>query len=83
MLLSLQPHPTPLTQSIYQALFPEKKEELSLWEVFPRALIGNPHFYQKELDVRMSCSYGPGRYDPIYEERGIDYPVFLCPLDRE
>jgi polar amino acid transport system substrate-binding protein len=33
-----------------------------------------PHYYRKELDVRMSCSYGPGRYDPSYEEHGIDYP---------
>jgi predicted dehydrogenase/threonine dehydrogenase-like Zn-dependent dehydrogenase len=32
-------------------------------------------FYEKELDLRMSRSYGPGRYDPSYEERGIDYPV--------
>lgn len=31
-------------------------------------------YYKKELDLRMSCSYGPGRYDPIYEEKGIDYP---------
>lgn len=31
-------------------------------------------FYRKELDVLMSCSYGPGRYDPEYEERGNDYP---------
>lgn len=31
-------------------------------------------FYEKELDLRISCSYGPGRYDPAYEERGIDYP---------
>ncbi len=31
-------------------------------------------YYQKELDVRMSMSYGPGRYDPDYEERGFDYP---------
>jgi predicted dehydrogenase/threonine dehydrogenase-like Zn-dependent dehydrogenase len=35
----------------------------------------DPHFYRKELDLRMSCSYGPGRYDSIYEEDGIDYPV--------
>lgn len=28
----------------------------------------------KELDVRFSRSYGPGRYDPNYEEKGIDYP---------
>jgi len=33
-----------------------------------------PYFYKKELQVRMSCSYGPGRYDPQYEEKGIDYP---------
>lgn len=32
-------------------------------------------FYEKELDVRISCSYGPGRYDSTYEERGIDYPI--------
>ena len=32
-------------------------------------------FYEKELDVRFSRSYGPGRYDPVYEEAGIDYPV--------
>lgn len=31
-------------------------------------------FYEKELDVRMSCSYGPGRYDARYEAEGIDYP---------
>ncbi|GLH76752.1 oxidoreductase [Bradyrhizobium sp. SSBR45G] len=32
-------------------------------------------FYDKELDVRFSRSYGPGRYDPLYEEGGIDYPI--------
>ncbi|RXH16948.1 Gfo/Idh/MocA family oxidoreductase [Bradyrhizobium guangzhouense] len=32
-------------------------------------------FYDKELDVRFSRSYGPGRYDPLYEEAGIDYPI--------
>jgi predicted dehydrogenase/threonine dehydrogenase-like Zn-dependent dehydrogenase len=32
-------------------------------------------YYEKELEVRFSRSYGPGRYDPNYEERGIDYPV--------
>ena len=32
-------------------------------------------YYEKELDVRFSRSYGPGRYDTNYEERGIDYPV--------
>ena len=32
-------------------------------------------YYHKELDVRFSRSYGPGRYDPIYEEGGVDYPI--------
>lgn len=33
----------------------------------------NP-FYEKEIDFLISCSYGPGRYDSSYEQRGIDYP---------
>lgn len=35
-----------------------------------------PHqeFYNKELELRMSMSYGPGRYDPTYEEKAHDYP---------
>ena len=32
-------------------------------------------FYEKELEIRLSRSYGPGRYDNQYEERGVDYPV--------
>lgn len=31
-------------------------------------------FYEKELMLKISTSYGPGRYDKVYEERGIDYP---------
>ena len=31
-------------------------------------------FYQKEIDFLISCSYGPGRYDPSYEKEGCDYP---------
>lgn len=36
-----------------------------------------PHtvFFKKELDFKVSRSYGPGRYDPLYEEGGIDYPI--------
>jgi len=36
--------------------------------------INRAPFYSKEIDFRISCSYGPGRYDPEYEEMGIDYP---------
>lgn len=37
---------------------------------FPRAPL-----YDKEFSFRVSRSYGPGRYDPEYEERGLDYPI--------
>ena len=33
-----------------------------------------PYFYKKELELKISCSYGPGRYDVGYEELGLDYP---------
>lgn len=32
-------------------------------------------FYEKELTFQVSCSYGPGRYDPAYEDHGQDYPL--------
>ncbi|HEX2254226.1 MAG TPA: bi-domain-containing oxidoreductase [Thermoanaerobaculia bacterium] len=32
-------------------------------------------YYLKEAELVVSCSYGPGRYDPAYEERGRDYPA--------
>jgi predicted dehydrogenase/threonine dehydrogenase-like Zn-dependent dehydrogenase len=32
-------------------------------------------FYEKELSFQVSCSYGPGRYDVQYEEKGMDYPL--------
>ena len=41
----------------------------------PTGFEREPHFYKKELQVKMSCSYGPGRYDPMYEGKGLDYPA--------
>jgi len=32
-------------------------------------------FYEKEISFQVSCSYGPGRYDSNYEEKGQDYPI--------
>jgi threonine dehydrogenase-like Zn-dependent dehydrogenase len=32
-------------------------------------------FYEKELSFQVSCSYGPGRYDANYEQKGLDYPI--------
>jgi predicted dehydrogenase len=37
--------------------------------------VPRPPFYGKELDLRLSRSYGPGRYDTEYEQRGLDYPI--------
>ena len=41
----------------------------------PTGFERDPHWYRKELELKMSCSYGPGRYDPEYEEKGHDYPA--------
>jgi predicted dehydrogenase/threonine dehydrogenase-like Zn-dependent dehydrogenase len=37
--------------------------------------IDRSKMYRKELELRISCSYGPGRYDPEYEFAGNDYPI--------
>lgn len=33
------------------------------------------NYYKKELELKMSCSYGPGRTDIQYEDKGLDYPI--------
>jgi predicted dehydrogenase/NADPH:quinone reductase-like Zn-dependent oxidoreductase len=37
--------------------------------------LSRAELYEKELTFQVSCSYGPGRYDPTYEEEGHDYPL--------
>ena len=37
--------------------------------------INREDFYNKEISFQVSCSYGPGRYDVNYENKGIDYPI--------
>ena len=37
--------------------------------------LSRAEFYEKELTFQVSCSYGPGRYDDDYEQKGIDYPL--------
>ena len=37
--------------------------------------ISRADFYEKELTFQVSCSYGPGRYDELYEQKGHDYPI--------
>ncbi|MBT3178542.1 MAG: Gfo/Idh/MocA family oxidoreductase [Desulfobacula sp.] len=52
-----------------------KRGKVVIVGAVPTGFDREPHFYKKELQLKMSCSYGPGRYDPQYEEKGIDYPV--------
>ena len=51
-----------------------KKGTIVVVGAVPTGFDREPHFYKKELQIKMSCSYGPGRYDPNYEDKGIDYP---------
>jgi predicted dehydrogenase/threonine dehydrogenase-like Zn-dependent dehydrogenase len=37
--------------------------------------IARSDFYEKEISFQVSCSYGPGRYEDNYEEKGLDYPI--------
>ncbi|MGA1868364.1 MAG: bi-domain-containing oxidoreductase [bacterium] len=52
-----------------------KKGRVIIVGAVPTGFQREPDYYKKELELKMSCSYGPGRYDPVYEEKGVDYPV--------
>jgi polar amino acid transport system substrate-binding protein len=51
-----------------------KKGKVVIVGDVPTGFDREPYYYKKELELKMSCSYGPGRYDPLYEEHGLDYP---------
>lgn len=53
----------------------KKKGRVVVLGAVPTGFDREPYYYKKELEVKMSCSYGPGRYDLNYEEKGQDYPV--------
>ena len=52
-----------------------KKGTVIVLGAVPTGFDRNPYWYEKELELKMACSYGPGRYDIAYEEKGIDYPL--------
>lgn len=52
-----------------------KKGRVVILGAVPTGFDRDPYYYKKELELKMSCSYGPGRYDMDYEENGLDYPV--------
>lgn len=58
----------------YAGEITRKKGKVVILGAVPTGFDRDPFFYKKELDIRMSCSYGPGRYDFSYEEKGVDYP---------
>jgi len=62
--------PSALTQAFEMT---RKKGRLVMVGVYGRELRRND-IYQKEIDFLISTSYGPGRYDETYEQKGLDYP---------
>lgn len=52
-----------------------KKGKVVVLGDVPTGFNRDPFWYRKELELKMACSYGPGRYDLNYEEKGIDYPL--------
>ena len=52
-----------------------KKGTVVVLGAVPTGFERDPFWYRKELELKMACSYGPGRYDLNYEEKGIDYPL--------
>ena len=59
----------------FSAEIARKKGKVIILGAVPTGFDRDPFWYRKELELKMSCSYGPGRYDINYEEKGIDYPV--------
>ena len=51
-----------------------KKGQIIIVGAVPMEIPREPDFYRKELELKISTSYGPGRYDVSYEEEGNDYP---------
>lgn len=63
-------NPAVLTQAFAMT---RKKGRVVMVGTYGREL-SREAIYKKEIDFRISCSYGPGRYDEAYERRGLDYP---------
>jgi polar amino acid transport system substrate-binding protein len=58
----------------FAGVIARKRANIVVVGAVPTGFEREPDYYKKELTVKMSCSYGPGRYDPAYEEKGLDYP---------
>lgn len=59
----------------FAGVIARKKGKVVILGAVPTGFDRDPFWYRKELELKMACSYGPGRYDLNYEEKGVDYPV--------
>ncbi len=66
---------TQSSEPIHQAALMSRKRGRIVLVGVTGLELSRADFYEKELTFQVSCSYGPGRYDPSYEQGGNDYPV--------
>lgn len=66
---------TPSSEPVHQAAQMCRKRGRIVLVGVTGLELSRADFYEKELSFQVSCSYGPGRYDPAYEQQGHDYPV--------
>lgn len=66
---------TPSNEPLHQAALMSRKRGRIVLVGVTGLDLSRADFYEKELSFQVSCSYGPGRYDPTYEDKGVDYPV--------
>ncbi len=58
----------------FAGIIARKKAKIVIVGAVPTGF-NRKNYFAKELDLRMSSSYGPGRYDTDYEQKGMDYPI--------
>jgi predicted dehydrogenase/threonine dehydrogenase-like Zn-dependent dehydrogenase len=68
---------TPSSEPVHQAALMSRKRGRIVLVGVTGLELAREDFYEKELSFQVSCSYGPGRYDKAYEEKGMDYPFGL------
>lgn len=66
---------TTSSEPIHQAALMSRKRGRIVLVGVAGLELSRADFFEKELSFQVSCSYGPGRYDPDYEEKGLDYPI--------
>ncbi len=66
---------TKSSEPVHQAALMSRKRGRIVLVGVTGLQLSRADFFEKELSFQVSCSYGPGRYDANYEEKGVDYPV--------